>query len=126
MATFYILLTSGIEGPQCELTDEQATKIEELVNQLEQPWVSSTNFGMRLGPTNYSVSDLDKKWGLRVLSQGFVTVWDPVDNDWHNFVDTVGLWSYLATIGSPTLQKWLEDGQKQMDEYNEEMLRPAE
>lgn len=123
MATFYILMTSGIEGPKCELTDEQSQKIEELVNQLEQPWVGSTNFGMNLGPANYSVSDLDKGWGLRVLPEGFVTVWDPVDNDWHNFVDTVGLWVYLATIGSPTLQKWLAECQKQMDEYNEEMLR---
>jgi len=122
MATFYIMMTSGIEGPQCELTDEQIQNIEEMALELNQPWVGSTHFGMGLGPTNYGVSGLNKISGLRILPQGFVTIWKPGDTDWHNFMDTVGLWTYLATIGSPTLQKWLKDGQKQMDEYNEEML----
>jgi hypothetical protein len=126
MATFFILLTSGIQGPEAELTDEQVQKIEELALQLNQPWVGSTHFGMGLGPTNYGVHSLNKISGLRVLPQGYATIWKPGDTEWHDFIDTVGLWAYLATIGSPVLQKWLEDGQKAMDKYNEEMFGTTE
>lgn len=126
MATFYIAMTSGIEGPETSLTEEQIQKIEELASQLNQPWIGDKNFGMGLGPANYTISDAGNICGLRVLPEGFVSVWKTNDTDWHDFVDTVGLWAYLAPIGSVTLQKWLQECQKQMDEYNENMLRPTE
>ena len=115
--TLYVNMTSGIRGPEIELTDEQVAKITELTNQLDQPWEGSSLFGMGMGPDHYMVSFPLSNFGVWTNSHGFVCKWEA--NDWVNYKDTVGLWGYLAPIGSRAIIQWREEQERYSKEYAE-------
>lgn len=119
---FYICMTSGIRGPEGELTEELSKEISELAGQLTEPWNGSKLEGRglsALSPTHYAVSWLDKDApivSLRTTANGYITVWKQGDTDWHEYKDTVGIWAKLAPTGSATYQKWTDDMQKAMED----------
>jgi hypothetical protein len=119
---FYICMTSGIRGPEGELSEELSKEISELAGRLTEPWDGSTLEGRRLGdlsPTHYAVSWLDKDSpvvSLRTTANGYVTVWRQGDTDWHEYKDTMGIWAKLAPTGSVILQKWYDDMRKAMED----------
>ena len=115
--TLHVCMTSGIRGPEIELTDEQVAKITELIAQLDQPWVGSAHFGMGLGSDVYMVSIYPTGAGLQTNAYGFVSKWE--GNDWVNYKDTVGLWGYLAPIGSQAIIQWREEEERYSKEYAE-------
>lgn len=109
-STFYICMTSGIEGPKAELTEEFSKEISDLALQLDKSWESYRLAGMGLGIDHYMVY-----WGndapiisLSVDGTGYVSMWKNGDTDWQTFKDTVGLWARLAPTGSSAYQKWVE------------------
>lgn len=103
MVTLYISMTSGIRGPECEITAEQADHISTLVSKLTEFWTESKFFGMGLGPTNYIVT-WDDKYALRVIPEGLVSIWSDGYQNWQGFTDTVGIWKYLQPIGEIAIQ----------------------
>ena len=122
-ATFYICMTSGIRGPELELTDEQVEPIVKLVESLTQPWDGSTLVRHRMpAPDHYAVSwkDGDTHCDLWTESSGFVRIYKKGDTDWTEYRDTVGLWAHLASHASVAHQKWAEDMKKAEDaDYDE-------
>jgi hypothetical protein len=120
-AQFYICMTSGTKGPEAQLTEELSKEIIDLALQLNKPWIGSKLATMGLfGSDHYIVVWEDKAapvLGLRTLSSGYVSMWKQGDTDWHVYQDTVGLWARLAPTGSQAYQKWCEDINKAMDEY---------
>ena len=115
--TLYVCMTSGVQGPEIELTDEQVAKITQLTNQLDQPWEGSSHFGMGMGPHVYMVSIYPTGAGIRTNAYGFVSKWE--GNDLVNYKDTVGLWGYLAPIGSKAILLWREEQERYSKEYAE-------
>lgn len=119
---FYICMTSGIRGPEGELTEELSKEISELVGELTEPWEGSKLEGRGLNAlcsTHYAVSWLDKDApiiSLRTTANGYITVWKQGDTDWREYKDTVGIWAKLAPTGSITLQKWHDDMKKTMED----------
>ena len=122
----YVCMTSGIEGPEAELTEEQSQKIIELVGQLSQPWVGDAPIGMNLSKDHFIVDwDDDNSLisAIRTDPSGYVNMWKRGDTDWHDFVDTVGLWSYLSPLGVDAHQKWVKQSSEAMEKFYEEMQR---
>lgn len=117
--TFYICMTSGMRGPELELTDEQVAAIVKLAEGLTRPWDGFKLAGHGLGPDHFAVSweDKDGYCGLWTESSGFVRFWKNGDSDWTQYKDTVGLWSHLSQYGSLAHQKWLEDMAKEAEAY---------
>lgn len=119
--TLYVCMTSGIRGPEIELTDEQVQEIINRISQLAEPWVGSSHFG---GPSSdhymvhvpYAIPN-----GVRTNAYGFVSVWKDIGKgaDWINYKDTVGLWGYLAPIGSKAIIQWREEQERYSKEYAE-------
>src|SRR5512144_243092 len=111
-ASFYISMTSGIRGPEGELTDEQAAKAAELVQQLSEEWVTQRPGGLsHLHATNYILSwnnEGSPIQSVHVDAYGFTMVWLVGATDWKYYKDTVGLWGYLAPFGQVFLRKWLD------------------
>lgn len=123
--SFYISMTSGIRGPEGELTEEQANKVTELIQQLTEEWVGQQPGGLsHLHATNYIVSGLEgPALSVAVDAYGFTRVWTNSNSDWRYYKDTVGLWAYLAPIGYSTLRKWLDEAEKAMKEYQEKLAQ---
>ena len=124
---FYISMTSGIQGPASELTNEQAEKAAELAQQLTEEWVGDKPGGLsHLHATNYIVAwyeEVSPVKSVHVDAYGYAMVWMEGDQDWRHYKDTVGLWAYLAPFGYAALRNWLDAHEKAMKEYHEEMLR---
>lgn len=123
--SFYISMTSGIRGPEAELTQEQSDKVSELVQQLTDEWVGDKPGGLgHLHATNYIVSGLNGLANsVAVDAYGFTRVWENGSSDWRYFKDTVGLWAYLAPIGYAALRKWLDEAEKAHEEYYEKLAK---
>lgn len=120
-----VCMTSGIEGPRGELTGEQSRSLAELVSRLMEPWTGSELASLGgLGADHYLVQYGEDPvvFYVRTNASGFVSTWRQGDTDWHNFNDTVGLRSFLSFIAAPIIQKWIQKGQREMDEYNEKMF----
>ena len=117
---FSICITSGIQGPESQLTEEQSQRVSELAGQLTEPWIGGRPLGVGLSPDHFLViweNDSAPILGVRTTIRGYVSMWKQGDTDWHDFVDTVGLWSYLAPIGSTTYQNWMKEFQKETDVF---------
>lgn len=118
-STFYICITSGMRGPELELTDEQVGAIVKLTEGLAQVWDGPKLAGHGLGSDHYAVHwwDGEDPCGLMTESSGFVRLWKKGDVDWTQYRDTVGLWTHLAQYGAPAHQKWVEDIKKEAEAY---------
>jgi hypothetical protein len=118
-ASFYICITSGMRGPELELTPEQIAAIVKLAEGLTQPWDGSTLAEHGLGPDHFAVSweDKDGYCGLWTESSGYVRLWKNGDTDWTRYKDTVGLWAHLAQFAGPANEKWQEDLKREMAAY---------
>ncbi len=134
MTKFYISMTSGIQGPEGELSKEEADKAVELSLQLTEEWPGAPRHGLgALHATNYIVSweNADSPVSsIHVDAYGFTMVWMAEATDWKYYKDTVGLWASLAPAGYATLRKWLDVGEKaikeEMDKYDEKVLRATD
>lgn len=124
-ATFYICMTSGMRGPELELTTEQVNLIVKLAEGLTQPWDGSKLAGHGLGPDHYSVywQDGEDHCSVMTESSGFVRLWKKGDTDWTQYKDTVGLWSHLSQYASPANQKRLEDMKKEVEAYESTIFK---
>ena len=120
-------MTSGIRGPESELTDEQSAKAAELVQQLTEEWGAEKPHGLsHLHPTSYIVSwnnEDSPVSSVHVDAYGFTMVWMAGDTDWKYYKDTVGLWAYLAPTGYSALRQWLDLHEKAIKEYNETLAK---
>jgi hypothetical protein len=113
----YVNMTSGIVGPEIELTDEQVQELVNRVSQLNKLWVGSAHFEM-LGPDHYLVyAPFAIPNGVRTNAHGFVSVWK--DDDWINYQDTAGVWGYLAPFASQAIIQWREGQEHYSKEYAE-------
>lgn len=109
--TLYICMTSGVEGPSLALTEDQSRNIISLALQLNKPWVGTRLLGLSsLRQDHFLVAWEDPNsqiMGLRAETNGYVSMWKHGDTDWHEFQDTVGLWTHLAPYGSTAYQNWI-------------------
>lgn len=118
--TFYICMTSGVRGPELQLTDEQSQAILKIAEGLTKPWDGSKFAGLGLGEDHFSVfweEDDGQHHGLRTESSGYVSIWRKGDTDWIDYRDTVGLWTHLAQYVSAAHTQWIEDQKKRMEAY---------
>ena len=115
---FYIVMTSGIQGPTAEISEEHAKTISELAARITEPWTGPAHIGMGLSPDHYMVTWDENDDGpiraVSILSNGWVSMWKRGDMEWHTFTDTVGLWTHLTDIGSAAFQKWTKEIQEAM------------
>jgi len=137
---FSINMYSGMQPPECELNPEQIDHISELVARLDTPYMSDPIWQGTAFPStdNYSVWWLDERpiddvlftepfqspWMMfQVRVGGAVHVYRKEEDFQGVYLkDTVGLWEYLATIGSPLLARHFRDMEEDKDEYYEKVL----
>lgn len=131
---------SGMQPPECDLTQQQIEHISELVSRLDTPHTGGPLWHGTavLSTDSYSVWWLDERpideamftkpfegsWMMvRVRVGGPVHVYRQEENFQGVYLkDTVGLWEYLATIGSPLLAKHFRDVNESMEDYYEKVL----
>ncbi len=129
MTTIYVSMTSGIRGPEGVLTQEQVDRAKELALQLTEK-CEPTHQGLGdLHCTNYIVSWTDENSpiaSVQVDAYGRVRLWRTDVTGWEFYVDTVGLWAYLAPFGYAAYRGWREAHEKAMKEYYEKVLPVSE
>lgn len=111
-ATASILMYSGIQNPEKELTEEEIQTLKDLVTGLETVYPAQAH--SHLGFSGYAAS-FD---GMHVIASmyGHVRVWDTAGR-LSAYTDTTGVLAYLCKIMTPVMVKHIEDGQKAMDDY---------
>lgn len=125
--TLYVCMTSGVKGPEIELTDEEVSKINELVSQLDTPWEGSNFFGMGLSSDHFMVNIITSDYSIYIDTNmcGYVKFSKLEPNialsysSLEEYKDTVGLWGYLAPIGQRAYLQWIEKQKQYSKEYAE-------
>ncbi len=141
-----IIMYSGGQNPERELSETEIKHILDLVSKVDQPYQEELH--PKLGFSGYSVGwdYYNEKGELnRELIEGIppsklppvciqtfeeynaIGIYENLFmSGMSMYYDTVGLGLYLKDIMASTLQKHIDEAQKAMDEYNEEMLRATE
>lgn len=125
--TLYVCMTSGIRGPEIELTDEEVAKINELVDKFDITWEGSNFFGMGLSSDHFMVHVVtpDYYFYLDTNMTGYVKCCKVNAGTEYSFAldkeykDTVGIWGYLAPIGQRAYFQWREEQERYSKEYAE-------
>lgn len=125
--TLHVCITSGIKGPEIELTDEETSKIISLVNELDAPWTGSSFFGMGLSPDHFLVHITTPTLMVYLDTNmtGYVKLYKAGPDAEYNmafeqkYKDTVGLWGYLAPIAHRAYQQWIAEQERYSKEYAE-------
>lgn len=115
--TLYVCMTSGVRGPEIELTDVQVQELVSRISELDKPWEGSAHFGMPSSDHYMVHAPFAIPNGIRTNAFGFVSVWK--DNDWVNYHDTAGVWGYLAPFASKAIILWREEQERYSKEYAE-------
>ena len=97
----YVCMYSGMQNPEKQLSEEEVIKIREMVLQLDKV---SEPIHTQLGFSGYSAA-YDNTYIIANI-RGLVSVFTTGVTYYY---DTVGLFGYLATIMTPTLQKHYDD-----------------
>jgi hypothetical protein len=120
----YVLMYSGLHNPEKDLSEEEYSKIKELVSQLNVPYDGEPL--PQLGFTGYAADFAEDQFWVSGAFIGWVSVFQ--NGECKHYDDTVGLVSYLHLIMVPVLQKHIKDSHNFMKEIfkNEKMSRVSE
>ena len=110
--TACILMYSGMQNPEKELTEEEVQTLRDLVAGLEITYPGQSH--SHLGFSGYAAS-FDE---MHVIASmyGHVRVWD-TSGKLVAYSDTTGVLAYLCKIMTPVMIKHNEDAQKAMADY---------
>lgn len=110
--TAAILMYSGAQNPEKELTDQEITDIRALVAGLDMPYPGQAHG--HLGFSGYAASFQD----MHVIASlyGHIRIFDAQGQE-KAYSDTTGVLAYLCKIMTPVMIKHQEDAKKQMDDY---------
>lgn len=96
---------SGIQNPQRELTDEEVSKIKDLVSQLN---ITTAAHVPSMGFTGYATGN--EEWYVMGSFYGQVLVFE--DNSLVAYKDTAGVTAYLHLILGHLVREHLEEYEK--------------
>jgi hypothetical protein len=113
----YADMYSGAENPQRQLTDQEASRVEELISQLTVPYTGLIH--INLGFSGFSVSD-GENWVVVAHSTCWCSVWQ--NQELKHYEDTVGLLAFLEEILTPMMDQHLQEESRVMAAYYEEMF----
>lgn len=108
----YIMMYSGMQNPEKELTPEEIQQLEDLVAGLEIPYPGHAHG--HLGFSGYS-ADLGDRYIIASL-YGHVRIFG-ANGEPTAYTDTTGVLAYLCKIMTPVMIKHNEDARKAMDDY---------
>lgn len=110
--TAAILMYSGAQNPEKELTDQEITDIRALVTGLNVPYPGQAHG--HLGFSGYAATFGD----MHVIASlyGHIRVFTSGGQE-TAYSDTTGVLAYLCKIMTPVMIKHQEDAKKQMDDY---------
>src|SRR5277367_1300854 len=97
----YANMYSGFRNPERELTEEEITKVKQLVSKLETPYIGPTH--PKMGFSGFIVSDGDN-WLVNSNLTCWCSVWE--NQELKHYEDTVGLVGYLEEILTPMIDKY--------------------
>lgn len=110
--TAAILMYSGMQNPEKELTDQEITDIRTLVAGLDTTYPGQAHG--HLGFSGYAASFQD----MHVIASlyGHIRVFDAEGHE-KAYSDTTGVLAYLCKIMTPVMIKHQQEAKKQMDDY---------
>lgn len=113
----YILMYSGLQNPEKELSEEEVATIRDLVSKLDVVYPGKAHG--HLGFSGYAANFED----IHVIARlsGFVQIFDKSGSS-VAYSDTTGVLAYLCKIMTPVMIKHNEDAAKAMSDYNETMF----
>lgn len=111
--TAYIMMYSGLQNPEKELSQEEVDTLKDLVSKLDHPFPGATNSHM--GFSGYSASLSDELYVIASL-WGYIQVFR-ANGEMVAFSDTTGVLAYLCKLMTPVMIRHNEDAAQAMDDW---------
>lgn len=111
----YASMYSGLPNPERVLTEEEVSKVKEMMSRLDEPWTEAHH--PKMGFTGYGAWNGKENWYVSVDFRGFAAVWTGKRMELDYFKDTVGLTTYLQSILKATVDRHFEDAQELMQDF---------